>query len=56
MQKLNRENLQSDKAIEFCRELDEHNTDLNTFIKLYNKWADMNTDERGECIDNILWK
>ena len=56
MQNLNRGNLKSEKAIDFCNELDNHNTDLNTFIELYNKWVDMNTKERGECIDNLLWK
>ena len=56
MQNLNRGNLKSEKAIDFCNELDNRNTDLNTFIELYNKWVDMNTKERGECIDNLLWK
>lgn len=56
MQKINKDNLKSDKAKDFCKELDSHNTDLNTFLKLFNKWSDMNTKERGECIDNLLWK
>lgn len=56
MQKINKYNLKSDKAKDFCNELDSHNTDLNTFLKLFNKWSDMNTKERGECINNLLWK
>lgn len=56
MQKINKDNLKSDKAKEFCKELDSYNTDLNTFLKLFNKWSDMNTKERGECINNLLWK
>lgn len=56
MQKINKDNLKSDKAKDFCNYLDSYNTDLNTFLKLFNKWSDMNTKERGECIDNLLWK
>lgn len=32
MQNLNRGNLKSEKSIDFCNELDNHNTDLNTLI------------------------
>lgn len=56
MQKINKDNLKSDKAKDFCNDLDSYNTDLNTFLKLFNKWSDMNTKERGECIDNLFWK
>lgn len=56
MKNLSKGNLKSEKAIEFCKELDKHNTNLNTFIYLHNKWSEMNVKERGECIDNLLWK
>lgn len=50
MQKINKDNLKSDKAKDFCNDLDNHNTDLNTFLKLFNKWSDMNTKERGNVL------
>ncbi len=54
--KLNRDNLKSDKAKYFSEALDKNNTSLNSFIQLFNLWSQMSSDERGECIDNLLWK
>lgn len=54
--KLDRENLKSDKAKNFSETLDKNNTSLNSFIQLFNLWSEMTSEERGECIDNLLWK
>lgn len=43
------------KSKEFEILLRNRNTDLNTFIELFNKWSKMNTEERGECIDKLVW-
>ena len=54
--KLDKENLKSDKAKKFSETLDKNNTSLNSFIQLFNLWSQMSPDERGECIDKLLWK
>ena len=44
------------KVKKFIRYLDQYNTNLNVFIKLFNLWSTMNPDERGEVIDKKLIK
>ena len=44
-----------EKAKEFEQLLKDYNTNINVFIKLFNMWSKMNTDERGECIDKLVW-
>ena len=28
----------------------------SSFIKLFNIWSDMDSKERGECIEKLAWK
>lgn len=44
-----------EKAKEFEQLLQDYHTNINVFIKLFNMWTKMNTDERGECIDKLVW-
>lgn len=46
---------EQEKSKQFEQSLKNHNTDLNSFIKLYNEWVDMTPKERGECIDKLVW-
>lgn len=46
----------SPKAVEFEDAIHKCNTNLNVFIKLFNMWSQMSTNERGECIDKLLWR
>ena len=45
-----------EKSKEFENLLKSYNTNINVFIKLYNLWSRMSVDERGECIDKLVWK
>ena len=47
---------ENEKSKEFEKEIEAYNTNLNVFIKLFNMWSQMTTDERGKCIDKLLWK
>ena len=53
---IHREKLQSENAKKFSKTLDAYNTSLESFIKLHNLWTEMTVEERGECIDNLLWQ
>lgn len=44
-----------EKSKHFEQSLKNHNTDINTFIKLFNEWTEMTPNERGECIDKLVW-
>ena len=44
------------KSKEFEEMLEKFNTNINVFIRLFSLWSRMNTDERGECIDKLVWK
>mgnify|MGYP003289266390 CR=1 FL=1 len=46
---------EQEKTKEFEQLLRNRNTDLNSFIELYNKWSQMTPQERGECIDKLVW-
>ena len=52
---LEKDNLTLEKSKEFSEALDKNNTCLNSFIQLFNLWSKMTLDERGECINNLLW-
>lgn len=43
-----------DNVENFIVHLEKYNTNLNVFIKLFNLWDRMNSDERGEVIDKKL--
>lgn len=43
-----------DNVENFIAHLDKYNTNLNVFIRLYNLWSEMSSDERGEVIDKKL--
>ena len=43
-----------DNVENFIAHLDKYNTNLNVFIRLFNIWSEMNSDERGEVIDKKL--
>lgn len=45
-----------EKPKQFEQLLKNHNTDLNSFIKLFNEWTGMTPKERRECIDKLVWK
>lgn len=47
---------EQEKARQFEQALKNYHIDLNSFIKLINKWVDMTSDERGECIDKLMWR
>ena len=45
-----------EKSRKFEDELNNCNTNINVFIKLFNIWSDMDSKERGECIEKLAWK
>lgn len=47
---------QNEKSKKFEDELEKCNTNINVFIKLFKLWSEMNSEERGECIDKLIWK
>lgn len=47
---------EQEKSKHFEQSLKNHNTDLNSFIKLFNEWTEMTSKERRECIDKLVWK
>lgn len=48
--------MNENKIENFITHLDKYNTNLNVFIKLFNIWNDMTSDERGVVIDRKLIK
>lgn len=48
--------MNKNKVENFISHLEMYNTNLNVFIKLYNIWANMTCEERGEVIDKKLIK
>ena len=47
---------ENEKSRKFEDELNNCNTNINVFIKLFNIWSDMDSKERGECIEKLAWK
>lgn len=47
---------ENEKSRKFEDELNNCNTNINVFIKLFNMWSDMDSKERGECIEKLAWK
>ena len=47
---------ENEKSRKFEDELNNCNTNINVFIKLFNIWSDMGSKESGECIEKLAWK
>ena len=48
--------MEENKVENFITHLKNYHTTLNTFIKLFNLWSEMNSDERGEVINKKLMR
>ena len=52
MCKIMKNKCENEKSRKFEEELNNCNTNINVFIRLFNMWSDMDSKERGECIEN----
>lgn len=48
--------MEENKVENFIIHLRNYHTTLNTFIKLFNLWSEMSSDERGKVIDKGLMR